>query len=420
MIAAVHPLATSPEPPSRAPRLLALDLMRGVVMLLMIVDHASLFFNAGRVANDGASMWQAGSALPLPQFLTRFVTHLCAPTFLFLAGAAVAISTDRRTRAGASPASIDRDLLVRGAFIVALDLVYMSTLAGFRLMQVLYAIGVSMMLMPLLRRLPDVLVLASSAAFLVLGELLTTALWSPPENSGLLVSLTLAPYRAPQMAIVYPFVPWLCLMALGHVFARRLLLPEAARAAAPRHVLLMGLSLLALFAAVRGFNGYGNMLLPREDGSLVQWLHVSKYRARHVDQQLARAGTEVAELVEYAVVRQALLPVRRDPASAGEHRGGVEKVDVALGEAHDHDEAAGVLSDPLDGSAARLDERRPEQQVLRRIARNRELRECEEIDATLLRARHHAQHRIGIAFDIADDGVDLRQPEPDPAHDPPV
>jgi uncharacterized membrane protein len=277
MIAAVHPLATSPEPPSRAPRLLALDLMRGVVMLLMIVDHASLFFNAGRVANDGASMWQAGSALPLPQFLTRFVTHLCAPTFLFLAGAAVAISTDRRTRAGASPASIDRDLLVRGAFIVALDLVYMSTLAGFRLMQVLYAIGVSMMLMPLLRRLPDALVLASSAAFLVLGELLTTALWSPPENSGLLVSLTLAPYRAPQMAIVYPFVPWLCLMALGHVFARRLLLPEAARAAAPRHVLLMGLSLLALFAAVRGFNGYGNMLLPSEDGSLVQWLHVSKY-----------------------------------------------------------------------------------------------------------------------------------------------
>ena len=120
-----------------AERLSAVDWMRGFVMVLMTVDHSSVFYNKGRVSEDSAGMWHAGSALPLDQFLTRWITHLCAPTFLFLAGVSIALSTARRRARGESEAVSDRDLLIRGALIATLDLTYLSLLAGVHLMQVL-------------------------------------------------------------------------------------------------------------------------------------------------------------------------------------------------------------------------------------------------------------------------------------------
>jgi uncharacterized membrane protein len=73
-------------------RLPAVDAMRGIVMVLMTLDHASHAFNAGRYAADSATWYQPGAEIPAAQFLTRWVTHLCAPTFLFLAGFVLALS----------------------------------------------------------------------------------------------------------------------------------------------------------------------------------------------------------------------------------------------------------------------------------------------------------------------------------------
>ncbi|HYV55972.1 MAG TPA: hypothetical protein VE911_00430, partial [Candidatus Nitrosopolaris sp.] len=67
-------------------RLPALDWLRGVVMVLMTIDHASGAFNAGRLMSDSAGMYHPGTPLPPAQFFTRWITHLCAPTFVFLAG----------------------------------------------------------------------------------------------------------------------------------------------------------------------------------------------------------------------------------------------------------------------------------------------------------------------------------------------
>src|SRR5215510_7154281 len=126
--------------------------MRGFVMVLMAIDHASVAFNAGRVADDSAAMY-AGGPLPAAQFFTRFVTHLCAPTFVVLAGAAIALGIERR-RARVGDRGIDRDLLVRGLLLIALDVVWMSTLSGLSpLLQVLFALGAGMILMIPLRRL---------------------------------------------------------------------------------------------------------------------------------------------------------------------------------------------------------------------------------------------------------------------------
>lgn len=264
--------------PAAGPRLTSIDWMRGFVMVLMALDHASLMFNEGRVAADTAAEYVAGSALPLEQLLTRWVTHLCAPTFLFLSGTALALSAARRSEKGQTRGQIDRDLMVRGALIVLLDVVYMSSLVPGLMLQVLYAIGASMIAMVPLRRLPDRWLLGLALAWIVGGEAVTALVWDGSGNSSMLAALTVARSVDESVRVFYPFVPWLSMMALGWVFGNHLVRRAAAGEGPPLRLLLVcGLSSLLVFVVVRGLGGYGNMFLQAEDASLAQWLHVSKY-----------------------------------------------------------------------------------------------------------------------------------------------
>jgi uncharacterized membrane protein len=94
-------------------RLPAVDAMRGIVMVLMTLDHASHAFNADRYAADSAIWYQPGAEIPAAQFLTRWVTHLCAPTFLFLAGFVLALSVAGRRARGDPERTIDGDIFKR-------------------------------------------------------------------------------------------------------------------------------------------------------------------------------------------------------------------------------------------------------------------------------------------------------------------
>ncbi|AKT41609.1 DUF1624 domain-containing protein [Chondromyces crocatus] len=262
-----------------ASRLVPLDWMRGLVMVLMTIDHASGAFNANRISSDSSASWKVGSALPLDQFLTRWITHLCAPTFIFLAGAVLALSVERRLAKGEAPGKVDRFILTRGLIIVLLDALWMSwafVRPGAVLFQVLYAIGASMMCMALLRRLPTAWLVGGAAALMLGGEALTgLLLWATGEKPILPVALLFTGGRFPPLMIAYALVPWLSVMMLGWGFGRLLAKGEAVRPA--RWLALGGLGALSVFAVVRGLNGYGNMRLLRENGSLAHWLHVSKY-----------------------------------------------------------------------------------------------------------------------------------------------
>src|SRR5262249_52646199 len=99
--------------------------LRGLVMVLMTVDHASSASNAGRLVTDAPALYHPGTALPAAQFFTRWITHLCAPTFVFLAGYVLFLSVHRRQQGGESEASITRFIVTRGLFIAALDPVWM-------------------------------------------------------------------------------------------------------------------------------------------------------------------------------------------------------------------------------------------------------------------------------------------------------
>jgi uncharacterized membrane protein len=255
-------------------RAIALDWMRGLVMALMAIDHASEAFNSGRLFTDAAFFYQPGTPLPAAQFLTRWITHLCAPTFLFLAGTSLAMSVERRRAAGEP---VDGHIAIRGLLLIALEIGWMSWIwfLGWRgpLLGVLYGIGGSLLFMIPLRRLPTGWLLLLAVALAAGAEALIRAAgdvsWLRAPSAFLLAGGQVGS----STIVLYPILPWLAIMMLGWAFGRFL----AAGGRAERVLVAAGLAALLLFAVVRGLDGYGNMDLHRDDGSLVQWLHVSKY-----------------------------------------------------------------------------------------------------------------------------------------------
>jgi uncharacterized membrane protein len=278
---AISPTA-GPTTQASAPaaRLASLDVMRGLVMVLMAIDHSSGAFNAGRLFTDSASFWTPGSPLPAAQFMTRWITHLCAPTFLFLAGVGLAFTVQKERARGKTELDIDLHLFTRGVIIAAFE-IWISVAVvppGKWLLQVLYAIGASFILMVPLRRLswrPA----AALGFFLILGGEAITGLLagSDPANAPLPQALLFVGGQKPHLIIAYPAIHWLAMMLLGWALGLYLLANPDSRHRLGRRLAVWGLCSLLVFAVVRGANSYGNMLLYREAPSIIQWLHVSKY-----------------------------------------------------------------------------------------------------------------------------------------------
>jgi uncharacterized membrane protein len=264
----------------KSKRIAAIDWMRGFVMIIMVLDHVSMAYNAQHDSSDSAALYVSGTALPGLEFFTRWISHLCAPVFVFLAGTALAISVERKVARGIDSWQIDKDILLRGAFIALLDPTIISLFSGRITIQVLYAIGMAMMCMALLRRFSSTLLMLLAMAWILFGEILTVMVWPPADNiDSIIAALLVSTYATSTMVIKYPLLPWLAIMILGWVFGRYLLeFKDGKINIGPVKLLLsLGVSALLAFAFIRYNNGYGNMFLYRDDDSWQQWLHVSKY-----------------------------------------------------------------------------------------------------------------------------------------------
>ena len=265
---------------TKSKRIAAIDWMRGFVMILMVLDHVSMAFDGHHFSSDSAGTFKG--ALPGSfEFLTRWATHLCAPTFVFLAGTALAISVNSRQQRGIRAGAIDKGIITRGLFILLLDPTLISLFSWRVTFQVLYAIGGAMICMALLRRLSTKLLLGASLGWIFFGELLVRQLWDPTlGNPSIPTALTMGFYYEPFFRISYPLLPWLSIMCLGWVFGRYLSERKNPDFKGPEPIPVLvacGITSLLVFGIVRWVNGYGNMMLtPAIDG----WetvLFVSKY-----------------------------------------------------------------------------------------------------------------------------------------------
>jgi uncharacterized membrane protein len=253
-------------------RVPAIDVVRGVVMVLMTLDHASAMFNAGRLRTDSAAMVHPGDVLDPLQFIARWATHLCAPTFLFLAGTSLALGVARRQREGVPSALVDRDMLARGALLIGLEACWMCWVWRWGSpvpFGVLFAIGASMIAMIVVRRLPGTLIGVLALALIGGGEALGQLL--DPGSPFAAATLTGGP--SGSIYFLYPFLRWTAFMMLGWAIGARV---DDAAMRSRDWLALAGIAAVT-FVLIRGFNGYGNAGLLRADGSWLEWLHVSKY-----------------------------------------------------------------------------------------------------------------------------------------------
>ena len=139
-----------------------LDFARGLVMIIMAWDHVSGFWNEFHHGSEGL-FGQAPPFVNTLWFLLRFVSHYCAPSFIFLAGTVLAISTIRRLRKGESQRSVTFHLIKRGIVLLFLEAAFVSPAFSnpWTYFGVIACIGACLIIFSVARRLPTNVILAA-------------------------------------------------------------------------------------------------------------------------------------------------------------------------------------------------------------------------------------------------------------------
>ncbi|MGI8961445.1 MAG: DUF1624 domain-containing protein [Bryobacteraceae bacterium] len=261
-------------------RVTTIDTLRGFVMVLMALDHTREFFTG--FAGNPLDPQQTTFML----FVTRWVTHLCAPVFVLLAGTSIFLQQQRKTRS-----QLTRLLLTRGLWLIIVELTLVHLVFNFhwqwniQLLEVIWVIGASMMIMALLVWLP-VFWNLTIGTLLILGHNAFDALI--PEKFGALGwfwrllhvpgPITGPPMNPPILIVAYPLLPWTGVMALGYAFGCMVLKDKHQRI---RFESRAGALMLGAFLLLRWSNLYGDSTgwtteanWPR---TLLSFLNVQKY-----------------------------------------------------------------------------------------------------------------------------------------------
>ncbi len=275
-------------------RLASLDVMRGLIIVLMAIDHARGFI----AKNHPAEFW--GGSLPDYQgdalaFVTRLVTHLCAPGFMFLMGAGAALFAASRSTAGWSGARITRHLVLRGLTLILLGQLLENTASAFGMagatriesyglrvpgapggivliLGVLYGLGSALVASALLAGLPARVLVACSALCVLATHLLTPSASAAAAPIHPLLGALAVPGFAPPVLAIYPTIPWLGPTLLGLAFGRAL---TADPNRAFSRLGIAGGAFLLLFVILRVSGSVGSFQ-PAQPG-WIGFLNVTKY-----------------------------------------------------------------------------------------------------------------------------------------------
>ena len=260
-------------------RITSIDILRGLVMIIMALDHTRDFFHVTAMTIDPTNNPNPDVAL----YFTRWITHYCAPIFVFLSGLSAYLSGRNKTRAAASAFLLKRGiwLILVEMIVITLGLTY-NPLYNFIIWQVIWVIGWSMIILALLIRFSFTAVLAVGL-LLFFGHNITDHLTLPQSGwAGNLVKIlftargTILPVSSTHViAVLYAILPWTGVLLLGYCsgyWFRKEFSPVKRR----RMLLVTGLTMIGLFILLRFFNWYGEPV-PWDKVHVLSFLNTSKY-----------------------------------------------------------------------------------------------------------------------------------------------
>ena len=260
--------------PVKRPRIESVDVVRGVVMILMALDHVRDFFGI-----PGANPTDLATTT-VPLFFTRWVTHICAPVFFLLTGTGAYLALRNKSKP-----ELSRFLFTRGLWLIFLELVPLRIL-GFQfnfdyhvtLLFILWALGWAMIALAVLVYLPSWLVTAFGAVMISTHNLFDSIqsnnpVWIILHQPGIILSTP-----GHVVRVVYPLIPWIGVTAVGYGMGQIYGWPAERRQA---FLIRLGIALTAAFLVLRGINLYGdpNRWEMQKSAALtvVSFLNTTKY-----------------------------------------------------------------------------------------------------------------------------------------------
>ena len=274
------------EPPqtlSSKKRILSIDILRGIVMMVMAIDHVRDFIHIHGMDQDPTSLASTSPAV----FFTRFITHYCAPIFVFLSGTSIYLQAQRKSKKELSVFLLKRGLWFMFAEIVIVNLLMsFNPLYNFVMLQVIWVIGLSMVLMSTIIYLPFRAILVISIALIFGHNLLDQFNYSDPTNTPIWFALIhqqayieYAPMRI--LFINYPIIPWFGVMMLGYCMGKWYS-KDYDTTKRQQQLIWVGISTIGFFLLLRYTNLYGDpskwTTQPRGTVySIISFFNVTKY-----------------------------------------------------------------------------------------------------------------------------------------------
>lgn len=264
----------------RKNRIKSIDMLRGVVMVIMALDHVRDYFHADAYLFDPADISQTN----VPLFWTRFVTHFCAPVFVFLAGTSAFFVGQRLDKK-----SLSIWLLKRGLWLVVAELTVIKLAWMFKLdystmlLQVIWVLGISMIFLAGFIHLPKKLMVGLALVVIFGHNLLDPIAPTDSVASGFWTFLhvfNIVDMGSFQVFVGYPIIPWIFVMPLGYYFGE-LYKPTYDSRLRIKRLFQLGLGLTLLFFVIRTLNMYGDPYAWAQQDSIgmtiASYFNVTKY-----------------------------------------------------------------------------------------------------------------------------------------------
>ncbi|MEY4927431.1 MAG: hypothetical protein RI894_1867 [Bacteroidota bacterium] len=237
-----------------SPRIATIDLLKGLAMIIMALDHVRDFFHADSFLFDPNDIEKTN----LPLFLTRLITNICAPAFCLLAGTSAFFVGKRKTKA-----ELSQFLATRGLWLLFVEFTvvtfgwYFNPHFSVLSFGVIGSLGCSMLCLSVLVQLPLPFILAIGASLIFGHNLLDSIHFKNNIPWDLLHDVETVPLGSVKLEIYYPIIPWIGTMATGYCLGA--LYSTEVEAALRKKILhILGISCLMLFFVLRATNFYGD------------------------------------------------------------------------------------------------------------------------------------------------------------------